>query len=112
MRTGIVSAILAAFVAAILIIGNNVESGPNPFVIVGLVNGAVFGLVALGLVIVYKGTRVFNFAQAEFGTLAAYFLFVAVDKFDAPYWLGVVSALLLAVMVGLLLERVFVRPLL
>jgi branched-chain amino acid transport system permease protein len=111
MRTGIVTGVLVALVAAVLIAGQNVESGPNPFVVVGVVNGAVFGLVALGLVIVYKGTRVFNFAQAEFGTIAAYILFLSIDNFDLPYWAGVIVALLFAVLLGLFLERVFIRPL-
>lgn len=112
MRTAIVSAALAALIAAVLIAGNSIEQGPNPFVVVGLVNGAVFGLVALGLVIVYKGTRVFNFAQAEFGTIAAYFLFISTDKFHIPYGVGVLLTLILIVALGLLLERAFIRPLL
>jgi branched-chain amino acid transport system permease protein len=111
MRTAIVSAVLAALVAAVLIAGNHVAEGPNPFVVVGLVNGAVFGLVALGLVIVYKGTRVFNFAQAEFGTIGAYLLFLMIDKLHWNYAAGVVAALALTVLLGLILERVFVRPL-
>jgi branched-chain amino acid transport system permease protein len=112
MRTAIVTAVLAALIAAVLITGNSMENGPNPFVVVGLVNGAVFGLVALGLVIVYKGTRVFNFAQAEFGTIAAYLLFISIDKLHFPYFLGVLGALVVTVGFGLLVERAFIRPLL
>jgi branched-chain amino acid transport system permease protein len=111
MRTGIVTGSLAALIGLGLILGNNVENGPNPFIMLGIMNGAVFGLVALGLVLVYKGTRVFNFTQGEFGTVAAYVLFFSITKFDLPYAAGVVLALVATVALGLLIERVFIRPL-
>jgi branched-chain amino acid transport system permease protein len=111
MRTGIVAGSLAALIALGLIIGNNVDNGPNPFIMLGIMNGAVFGLVALGLVLVYKGTRVFNFTQGEFGTIAAYVLFFSIDKFDLPYGVGIVLALALTLVLGLAVERIFIRPL-
>ncbi|MHB8452666.1 MAG: hypothetical protein ACYDAQ_19765, partial [Mycobacteriales bacterium] len=37
----------------------------------GLVDGCVYGLVALGLVLIYKSNKIFNFAQGEFGSVAA-----------------------------------------
>ncbi len=37
----------------------------------GAIQGAVYGLLGLGLVLLYKGNRIFNFAQGEFGTVAA-----------------------------------------
>ena len=118
MRTAVVTGVIVAVVAAILLIGNNVEDGPNPFVSVGLVNGAIFGLVALGLVLVYKGTRVFNFAQGEFGTIAAYLVFLTTASegpltgLNLPLGVGIVIGLVGAVLVGLLMERLIVRPLL
>jgi branched-chain amino acid transport system permease protein len=110
MRTAIVSGVLAALIVLGLILGNGVENGPNPFITLGVVNGAVFGLVALGLVLVYKGTRVFNFAQGEFGTIAAYLLFWMLAS-DLPYWLGILIAVTGTVVIGLALERAIVRPL-
>jgi branched-chain amino acid transport system permease protein len=117
MRTGIVTGVIAALVTAILIAGAGDPTGPNAFVILGLATGAIFGLVALGLVLVYKGTRVFNFAQGEFGTLAAYFLFMGLSqkRFGGPglpYWAALILALVGAVLVGLIFERVIARPLL
>lgn len=113
MRTGVVTGILFALIGGLLLWGNGVENGPNPFITLGVMNGAVFGLVALGLVLVYKGTRVFNFAQGEFGTLAAYFLFFSISKdhFDLPYWVGIVIALVGTVVIGLVIERGLIRPL-
>ena len=124
MRTAVVSAVIAAIVVGILLLGGDVKpTSPNSFVVLGLANGAVFGLVALGLVLVYKGARVFNFAHGEIGTLAAYALLVGVsgekEKFgfglrglDLPYWLAIVMALVVAIGIGLLFERLIVRPLL
>lgn len=122
MRTTAVTLAIAAALAAVLVAGSGEQTGPNAFVILGLVNGAVFGLLALGLVLVYKGTRVFNFAQAEYGTLAAFFLFFGLQGVTfplvgwkvpkLPYWGAVLIALLLVLLIGLLVERVVIRPLL
>ncbi len=111
MRTGIVSAALALIIGLILLAGKNVVGGPNAFVVIGVVNGAVFGLVALGLVIVYKGTRVFNFAQGEFGTMAAYMLFLGIANDRMPYGLAAVVAVIGTVVLGVMLERIFIKPL-
>src|SRR5437870_4243265 len=81
-------------------------------IVSGLFQGATYGLLAVGLVLVYKGTRVFNFAQGEFGTLAAYVAWILIVHHHVPYALGVLIALAAAVVVGLLVERLVVRPLL
>jgi branched-chain amino acid transport system permease protein len=61
-------------------------------------------------VLVYKGTRVFNFAQGEFGTLAAFILFFAVS-WGLPYGIGILAAVAGVLVIGLLVERLFIRPL-
>ncbi len=110
MRTPVVALVLAVLIGLGLFFGANVVNGPNPFITLGVMNGFVYGLVALGLVLVYKGTRVFNFAQGEFGTLGAYFLFFFLTK-GLPYWLGIVLAIVGTLVIGLGLERVIIRPL-
>ena len=117
MRTGIVTGVIVAVIAASLVVSCGELGGPAPFIVLGLTNGAIFGLVALGLVLVYKGTRVFNFAQGEFGTWAAYFAFMAMHatRFGGaglPYWAAVPVALLGVLALGLLFERTIARPLL
>ncbi|MGH2735450.1 MAG: branched-chain amino acid ABC transporter permease, partial [Actinomycetota bacterium] len=112
MRAGIVTGGLAAVVVAILLMGAGDQTGPSPFVMIGLVNGAVYGLVGIGLVLVYKGTRVFNFAQGEFGTLAAYFVYIMFEQSGMPYGFAVLLALVGTLVVGLAMERAIVRPLL
>ena len=83
----------------------------NNQLVIGVITGAVYGLVALGLVLIYKSSRVFNFAQAEFGTVATYALFWALNTPELPYGLALVLALLCAVAMGLAVERLIVRPL-
>lgn len=114
MRTGIVIGVVAALLGLILILGAGDDAGPNAYVVIGIATGAIYGLVALGLVLVYKGSRVFNFAQGEFGTIAAFVLFVLLEQVtspEIPYWVAVPIALIAAVALGLVMERVVVRPL-
>lgn len=82
------------------------------FTVVGLFQGATYGLLAVGLVLVYKGTRTFNFAQGEFGTVAAYVTFALFANAGLPYALAVLGGLACAVLLGLAVERTVVRPLL
>ncbi|MFA5788229.1 MAG: branched-chain amino acid ABC transporter permease, partial [Actinomycetota bacterium] len=79
--------------------------------VIGLATGAINGLVALGIVLVYKGARVFNFAQAEFGTVAAFAAWGALTKAHLPYGLAIVVGLIAAVAMGMAVERAIVRPL-
>lgn len=114
MRTAIVSGVTVAALALILILGAGDDAGPNPYVVIGIATGAAYGLVAVGLVIIYKGSRVFNFAQGEFGTMAAFILYILVEQVKSPkipYWVGIVVALIGAVAIGLIMERIIVRPL-
>ncbi|MEA2477363.1 MAG: branched-chain amino acid transport system permease protein [Actinomycetota bacterium] len=112
MRTAIVCAAIAAICALILILGAGDQTGPNAFVVIGISQGAIYGLLAIGLVLVYKGARVFNFAQGEFGTLAAFTLYLFNRQYGLPYWVGVIAAVVITVLIGLAMERVVVRPLL
>lgn len=82
------------------------------FIVIGIIQGAIIGLLALGIVLVYKGSRVFNFAQAEFGTVAAFLLlYFTTGRLKMPYLAALVVALALTGGVGFLFERLVVRPL-
>ena len=78
-------------------------------VVIGIITGAAYGLVALGLVLIYKSSGVFNFAQGEFGTVAVYALYFAHKHL--PYGIAVLVALAAAALMALLVERLVVRPL-
>ena len=79
--------------------------------VIGIISGGVYALVALGLVLVYKASGVFNFAQAEFGTVAVYCAYMAYDYADLPYFVAIALGLVAGVVMGLLTERLIVRPL-
>jgi branched-chain amino acid transport system permease protein len=81
------------------------------FLTLGFFQGAVYGLLAVGLVLVYRGARVFNFAQAEFGTVAAYVMYALWAGLGLPMGVGVVAGLAAALLLGLLTERLVIRPL-
>ena len=79
--------------------------------VIGLITGAAYSLVALGLVLIYKSSGVFNFAQGEFGTVAAYGAYIGTELLDVPYGLAIVIGLGMALAMGLLTERLIIRPL-
>ncbi|HVF12136.1 MAG TPA: branched-chain amino acid ABC transporter permease [Actinomycetota bacterium] len=82
-----------------------------PYLVIGVVSGVVYGLAALGLVLIYKGSRIFNFAQGEFGTVAMYILYFLVSLQGMNYFLALIFALIVGAILGVLTERLVVRPL-
>ena len=78
--------------------------------IIGIVAGSGYGLIAIGLVLVYKSSRIFNFAQGEFGTIAVYALWGA-HSAGVPYGFAMLLGLAAALASGLATERFVVRPL-
>ena len=81
------------------------------FLVLGIIQGAIIGLLAIGIVLVYTGARVFNFAQAEFGTLAAFFLYFLSQALHLPYLVGWIGAIIAVALIGFVVERLVVRPL-
>jgi branched-chain amino acid transport system permease protein len=80
----------------------------------GAIQGAVYGLLGLGLVLLYKGNRIFNFAQGEFGTVAAFVVLMfgtglGVPKL--PYPVAILLGLAAGTLMALLTERLVIRPL-
>ena len=76
----------------------------------GVVVGSVYALVALGFVIIFKSTSVVNFAQGEFLLLGAYISLAVVSQTSMPFWVAVVVTLLFSVALGMLIERLILRP--
>jgi branched-chain amino acid transport system permease protein len=76
----------------------------------GLLSGIMYSLVALGFVLIYKASGVFNFAQGAMVFFAA-LTFVSVAEYGAPYWLAFPLTLAAMVVLGLLTERIVLRPL-
>lgn len=77
----------------------------------GLTNGAILSLAAIGFVLIYKSSDVINFAQGEFLLIGAYVTFAMIGQFGIAWPIGVVITLLVAVGVGVGVERLVLRPL-
>jgi branched-chain amino acid transport system permease protein len=77
----------------------------------GLANGAVLALAALGFVLIYKATRVINFAQGELLLIGAYLFYTAFVLLRLPLAVAVLAGAVVAVVLGVAVERVVLRPL-
>lgn len=75
----------------------------------GLSVGSIYAIIALSLAIPFKASRVLNFAQGELVTLGAY-IGLVLTSFGLPYAAMVPATLIIAAAFGLLLERLFIRP--
>ena len=87
------------------------EPSALTFLTIGILQGAVYGLLAVGIVLVYKGVRVFNFAQGEFGTVAAFTVYLLFHELELPMGVAVAGGLVAAILVGIAMERLVIRPL-
>jgi branched-chain amino acid transport system permease protein len=78
----------------------------------GIALGCVYGLIALGFVLIYKATEVVNFAQGELLMLGGFFAFTFITLLGLNYWIGFFLAVVGMALMGSTIERVVVRPIL
>jgi branched-chain amino acid transport system permease protein len=81
-------------------------------IISGIALGCIYGLIALGYVLIYKATETVSFAQGELMMLGAFAGLVAMNWLGFPFWLAVISAIVAMGLFGLLVERALIRPIL
>ncbi len=81
-------------------------------VISGIAQGCIYGLIALGFVLIYKATETVSFAQGELMMLGAFLGLAGMTMLGFPFWLAVLSSILAMGLFGVLLERVVIRPIL
>ncbi len=77
----------------------------------GLLSGVMYSLVALGFVLIYKASGVFNFAQGAMVFIAALAFVTLAERFGLPFWAAFGLALVAMVAIGILTERIVLRPL-
>jgi ABC-type branched-subunit amino acid transport system ATPase component/ABC-type branched-subunit amino acid transport system permease subunit len=108
------SAVAASPAAAsggpLLAVGDGFEV-PFPVVVLGGITGMTYGILAVGLVLVYRSNRIINFAHGEIGAFAAAVLGLMVTRWGVPYWPAFVFTLAFAGGVGSLSEILVVRRL-
>lgn len=80
------------------------------FAVTGLLAGGPLALTALGLVLIFKSTYIFNFAQGQLLLLGALFTWWFTVEAGIPLYLSIILALLLSALLGLLIERLALRP--
>lgn len=78
----------------------------------GVAQGCIYGLIALGFVLIYKATETVSFAQGELMMLGAFGGLAGMTFLGFPYWLAVISAIAGMAVFGMLLERIVIRPIL
>jgi branched-chain amino acid transport system permease protein len=81
-------------------------------VISGVAQGCIYGLIALGFVLIYKATETVSFVQGDLMMLGAFVGLVMMTVLDFPFWIAVISAILGMGLAGIALERVVIRPIL
>jgi len=83
----------------------------SQFVLNGLIVGALYGVVAMSFVLIYKASQVVNFAQGEFLLVGAWVCWWLLTDWQLPFWLGFLFTLAFMTAFGLILQVVVLRPL-
>src|SRR5690242_17773123 len=100
---------LTAFGLAWLIAANTLKRGLPPGIVFnGVVYGSLYGLVAIGLVLIYRANRVINFAQAEFGAVAAVLAIGFVIHWHIPYLIAVPAGFVIALLTGAVINATII----
>jgi branched-chain amino acid transport system permease protein len=81
------------------------------FVLTGITVGMVYALIALGFVLVWKSSGVANLALGQLVLIFSWFIYGMLVQAGLPFWLGFALVILFAVVLGWLIERVALRPL-
>ncbi|MCO6417668.1 branched-chain amino acid ABC transporter permease [Siccirubricoccus sp. KC 17139] len=77
----------------------------------GLIVGALYGVVAMSFVLIYKASQVVNFAQGEFLLVGAWVCWWLLTDWQLPFWLGFLVTLAFMTAFGMILQVVVLRPL-
>ncbi len=78
----------------------------------GIAQGCIYGLIALGFVLIYKATETVSFAQGELMMLGAFLGLALTTVMGLPFWLAVPAAALAMALSGMAIERAVIRPIL
>ncbi len=78
-------------------------------IVIGVINAGIYAIFAVGVVLVYRGSKVLTFAGGEVGTLALYLAYLLVTESGLPWIVGAVAGVALAAALGAAFEFLFVR---
>ncbi len=80
-------------------------------IVSGLVVGSIYALAALGFVLIYKASRVINFAHGQFIAIGAFIVYALVAFLGLNPWLALLLSLFFTALLGYLTEKIFLKPL-
>jgi branched-chain amino acid transport system permease protein len=80
-------------------------------VVTGISLGMIYALISIGVVIIIKCTNAFNIAQGHFVLIGGYLGYTFLVSFHLPIWATLILAVIAAIIMGLLIERLTLRPL-
>lgn len=80
-------------------------------IVLGICNGGIYALMAVSYVVIYKSTRVFPFSQAAVLIVGAYIMWFCLMVWHLPIWLGFIITCLAGALLGMVIERAFMRRL-
>jgi branched-chain amino acid transport system permease protein len=111
VSTGVSVPVLVALAAAavFLVAGSLVSSIFAQQTVAGLSQGAIFGSLALALVLIYRATEVINFAQGEMAMATTYVAY-QLTLWGLSYWAAFFLTLAIAFVFGVVVQLVFIRP--
>ena len=81
-------------------------------IISGVAQGCIYGLIALGFVLIYKATETVSFVQGDLMMLGGFIGLAAMTMLGFPFWLAILSAIVAMGLFGLFIERLVIRPIL
>jgi branched-subunit amino acid ABC-type transport system permease component len=77
----------------------------------GVIQGLAVALIAVGVVLVYRATRIINFAVGNIGTIGAAVLALLVVQYHLPVWIALIISLLVGLAFGAVIEMIVIRRL-
>ncbi len=80
-------------------------------IVLGICSGGIYALLAVSYVVIYKSTRVFPFSQAAVLIIGAYLMWYSLIVWHLPIWLGFLITCMGGAILGGIVERAFMRPL-
>lgn len=79
-------------------------------ILAGLTNGFVYGLIGLGIAVIFRGARIINAMQGDFALIGAVFAYLGADKLGLPMPLSILIGVAAGAITGLVVERLLIRP--
>ena len=77
------------------------------YLVNGALSGLLYALIAMGFVVIYRASKVFNFAQGELVVFGGYMVWWTIIQMGMPVWIGLPVAFASAAIFGLMIERIF-----